>query len=151
MSDEERQLLAKQEFVGHRVTDYRQSFRGLYRNAPPEVRTRLVLPHTFTRILKHPQLGRFWEWNLFIPTSSSGPSVRTKGPGDIDRKRIQTFIDEANSLIKDGERREAGGFKFVESDFKFERFPDWAIDRPPLSDKELMVRRELFTIACPVS
>ena len=72
--------------------------------------------------------------------------MRTWGPGEVDLKRIQAFIEEANGLIKDDERREAGGFKFQEPDFKFERFPDWAIARPVLSDKELKVSRELSTI-----
>ena len=70
--------------------------------------------------------------------------MRTWGPGEVDLKRIQAFIKEANGLIKDDERREAGGFKFQEPDFKFQRFPDWALARPLLSDKEVKVSRELF-------
>ena len=84
--------------------------------------------------------GKFFEWNMFILTSSSGPSMRTKGPSDIDRERIQAFIDGANSLIKDDARREAGGFKLSEPDFKFERIPEGAVSRPLLSQKELKVR-----------
>ncbi|PIL23043.1 hypothetical protein GSI_14350 [Ganoderma sinense ZZ0214-1] len=137
MSEEEKQLLAKQQSTFDRVSDYRGNFRGLYREASPEVRTRLVLPHTFTRIIKDGDLGTYHQANLFIPTSWSGPSMRKNGPGDVDRQRIQAFIEEANGLIKDLERREAAGFKFQEPDFKFERFPDWAIFRPLLSDKEL--------------
>ena len=71
--------------------------------------------------------------------------MRTRGPGDVDRTCIQAFIEEANGLIKDDERRAAGGFKFQEPDFKFQRFPDWALARPLLSDKEVKVSRELFT------
>ena len=96
----------------------------------------------FSRIIKRPDLGgKYHEWNLFIPTSWSAPSMRTKGPGDVDRTRIQAFIEEANGLIEDQERREAAGFKLQEPDFKFQRFPDWAISRPLLSDKELSVSR----------
>ncbi|KAM5541669.1 hypothetical protein V8D89_004650 [Ganoderma adspersum] len=138
MSKEGRQLLAKQRSIFNRVGDCRRAFRGLYRRASPEVKARLVLPHTFTRIVKpHGQLGTYDEWNLFIPTSWCSPSMRKKGPGDVDRERIRAFIEEANGLIKDSERRETGGFKLQEPDFKFERFPDWAVSRPLLSDKEL--------------
>lgn len=70
----------------------------------------------------------------------------TKGPSNIDRERIQTFIDGANSLIKDDARREAGGFKLSEPDFKFERMPDRAVSRPLLSQKELKVRQEMISI-----
>ncbi|KAM5543609.1 hypothetical protein V8D89_002860 [Ganoderma adspersum] len=134
---EDSQPLAKQQSNFGRVTDFRRAFRGLYRGASPEVKARLVLPHTFTRIVKRGHQDTYRDWNLFIPTSWCSPSMRTKGPGDLDRKRIQAFIEEANGLIKDDERREAGGFKFQEPDFKFERFPDWALARPLLSDKEL--------------
>ncbi|PIL23047.1 hypothetical protein GSI_14354 [Ganoderma sinense ZZ0214-1] len=138
LPEEDEPLLAKQRSIFNRLSDYQGNFRGLYRAAPPEVKARLVLPHTFTRIIKHPELGgTYHEWNLFIPTSWSSPSMRTKGPGDVDRQRIQAFVEEANGLIEDHERREAAGFKFQEPDFKFERFPDWAISRPLLSDKEL--------------
>ena len=101
---------------------------------------KLIVCLAFTRIVKpHGQSGTYDEWSLFVPTSWCSPSVRTRGPGDVDRERIQAFIAEANGLIKDDERREAGGFKFQEPDFRFERFPDWAIARPVLSDKELKV------------
>nr|VWO99990.1 Polyamine oxidase (EC [Ganoderma boninense] len=131
-------LLAKQRSISDRVSDYRGNFRGLYRQASPEVRARLVLPHTFARIIEDAELGgTYHEWNLFIPTSWSGASMRKKGQGDVDRTRIQAFIDEANGLIKDAARREAAGFKLQEPDFAFARFPDWAITRPLLSDKEL--------------
>ncbi|KAM5543608.1 hypothetical protein V8D89_002859 [Ganoderma adspersum] len=132
------QPLAKQQSNFYRIVDFRRAFRGLYRRASPEVKARLVLPHTFTRIVKpHGQPDTYDEWNLFIPTSWCKPSMRTRGPGDVDLKRIQAFIEEANGLIKDDERREAGGFKFQEPDFKFQRFPDWALARPLLSDKEV--------------
>ena len=46
MSKEDRQLLAKQRSIYNRIGDCRRSFRGLYRGASPEVRARLVLPHS---------------------------------------------------------------------------------------------------------
>ncbi len=46
ISEEEKQLIAEEDSICDRVTDYRQSFRGLYREASPDVRTRLVLPHS---------------------------------------------------------------------------------------------------------
>ncbi|KAI1787958.1 hypothetical protein LXA43DRAFT_1027049, partial [Ganoderma leucocontextum] len=137
ISEEERTMLEESEARFRFISRSRGTFRGLYRRAPLEVRTRIVLPHSFTRIVKLPQGGKFYEWNMFIPTGWSGASMRTRGPSNVDRERIQTFIDGANSLIKDDARREAGGFTLSEPDFKFDRVPDSAVTRPLLSAKEL--------------
>lgn len=59
---------------------------------------------------------------------------------DVTRGRIQTFIDGANSLIKDDAQREAGRFNLLDLNFKFEHMLDWVICRPVLSVKHLRVR-----------
>ena len=100
------------------------------------------------RILKLPDgdSDESYEWDLLVPTSWGYPETRTMGgPADVDRERIQTFVDGANSLIEDDARREVGGFRFSEADFKFERMPEWALHRPILSTKDLRVCPRWFT------
>ena len=43
---EDSEPLAKQQSNFGYVTDFRRAFRGLYRGASPEVKARLVLPHS---------------------------------------------------------------------------------------------------------
>ena len=46
MSEEEKQPPAEQQSNFYRVVDFRRAFRGLYRRASPEVKSRIVLPHS---------------------------------------------------------------------------------------------------------
>lgn len=115
----------------------------VFRNVDAATRSTMlmVLYRGFTRIVRLPELegGKFFEWSIFIPTSWGYSSTRARGPSNIDRERIQTFVDVANSLIKDDARRDGGGFKLSEPDFKFKRIPDWGVSRPLLASRELKV------------
>ncbi|KAI9061157.1 hypothetical protein FKP32DRAFT_1759895 [Trametes sanguinea] len=100
-------------------------FRSIRRHRmDPELTKRLVMLHYWQSDT------RPWD-NLFLPT---GVELRQREEGDIDRQRLQTFIDTCNAYIEDDQLRATAGLK--PEDFEYVVVKDQSLVYPGMCDKE---------------
>ncbi|PIL34704.1 hypothetical protein GSI_03484 [Ganoderma sinense ZZ0214-1] len=143
----ERLELRKAEYLMDALTEFLlDCFRCFRRDAPPEARVRFVLPHSWRREVPHenPRFGNRPHKGLFLPTDSGiGAHFRRNGPTDVDRERLEVFIETMNGLLPhqdadaDADNGEQAKSRFTVSDFTFETIPEDALLGPLLDEKEM--------------
>ncbi|KAI9061156.1 hypothetical protein FKP32DRAFT_1594835 [Trametes sanguinea] len=105
---------------------YCRWLRSIRRRMDPELTKRLVILHYW--------LPDTPPWvNLFLPT---GVELHQREEGDIDRQRLQTFIDTCNAYIEDDQLRATAGLKT--GDFEYMVVKDQSLIYPGLRDNEYM-------------
>ncbi|OSC97729.1 hypothetical protein PYCCODRAFT_1112212 [Trametes coccinea BRFM310] len=104
---------------------YSGLFLYVHNKASPEIRTQLVIPHLMHRVERCPSHGVCMRKVCFVPTGRGSPN---EPESDLDRDRLQLFIQGYNTLIRDPERRASAGL--TEADFTFVRLPESEIFRP---------------------
>ncbi|KAI9061158.1 hypothetical protein FKP32DRAFT_987165 [Trametes sanguinea] len=103
---------------------FRRAFRVIRRRMNPEMTKKLVILHyclSDTRPWVH----------VFLPT---GVEMHQREEGDIDRQRLQTFVDTCNAYIEDDQLRATAGLK--PEDFEYVVAKDQEIIYPGMGDKE---------------
>ena len=121
-------------------------------------RVRVALTHWFPLLLhsaawmreiphENPKFGKWLHHGLFIPTDSGiGSKFREGGPTDVDRERLQMFIDTMNGLLKQGVG-DVEGARFTSADFTFETIPELALSGPLFDDKEMDVSTDNSSVS----
>ncbi|KAI1793600.1 hypothetical protein LXA43DRAFT_1081199 [Ganoderma leucocontextum] len=138
LSAAERRLYLDEDLQLQLSQDFPSSFRHLRRKAPPEVRLRLVLLHSWMREVQHenPKFGERLHSGLFLPTDSgTGAKFREAGPTDVDRQRLEMFVETMNALLKQDADHEPA--RFTPADFAFETIPERAVSGPLLDADEM--------------
>ncbi|TBU31442.1 hypothetical protein BD311DRAFT_689054 [Dichomitus squalens] len=135
-NDADEETLAPQR-AAEMVTRYRDHFRSVRVRAPAGVRKALEIPYMY--FTKDKGAAGI---HLFIPTGAYALEQYKSGalrtPPEADLEAIQAFMDNANSLLPEAVRDEAG---FKLEDMDFEVHTAQFIVQPPYSRDE---REELY-------
>ncbi|KAI0323186.1 hypothetical protein GY45DRAFT_1439660 [Cubamyces sp. BRFM 1775] len=121
--------------LSHKAQEF---FRGARKDAPQEIRERLVIPSLITWIQKHDLFGTDdVRMDIIIPTSAR-IAVDTAPPVDdivwMDVEHIQIFIEAANALIEDPQVREEAGLTL--DDFTPQVIPQREVIMPTFDREE---------------